>query len=101
MKSKTLVSRWPFRGGLSFNLEDVKIPAAKQELIGKANLEVEEVMSNYNMGFITYNERYNQIIDIWTRTNFTYHRDADEATDYRQTGIQLHLHDVGFRCTGI
>jgi len=66
---KDLGFKMAFRGGLSFNLEDVKIPAAKQELIGKANLEVEEVMSNYNMGFITYNERYNQIIDIWTRTN--------------------------------
>jgi DNA-directed RNA polymerase subunit beta' len=58
-----------FKGGLSFNLEDVKIPEAKEELIGKANKEVDEVLSNYNMGFITYNERYNQIIDIWTRTN--------------------------------
>jgi len=58
-----------FRGGLSFNLEDVKIPDAKVELIGKANKEVDDVLNNYNMGFITYNERYNQIIDIWTRTN--------------------------------
>jgi len=66
---KDLGFKMAFKGGLSFNLEDVKIPAAKQELIGKANAEVEEVMNNYNMGFITYNERYNQIIDIWTRTN--------------------------------
>jgi DNA-directed RNA polymerase subunit beta' len=66
---KDLGFRMAFRGGLSFNLEDVKIPDAKIELIEKANTEVEEVMNNYNMGFITYNERYNQIIDIWTRTN--------------------------------
>ncbi|MCX6292561.1 MAG: DNA-directed RNA polymerase subunit beta' [Bacteroidetes bacterium] len=58
-----------FRGGLSFNLEDVKIPEEKVKLVEKANQEVEEVLSNYNMGFITFNERYNQIIDIWTRTN--------------------------------
>src|SRR6188768_2513792 len=58
-----------FKGGLSFNLEDVQVPAAKHELVEKANTEVEEVLGNYNMGFITYNERYNQIIDIWTRTN--------------------------------
>ena len=58
-----------FKGGLSFNLEDVQVPPAKAELVDKANKEVEEVLGNYNMGFITYNERYNQIIDIWTRTN--------------------------------
>ncbi|MBL0257183.1 MAG: DNA-directed RNA polymerase subunit beta' [Bacteroidetes bacterium] len=66
---KDLGFKMAFKGGLSFNLEDVKIPEVKTELIGKANLEVDEVMNNYNMGFITYNERYNQIIDIWTRTS--------------------------------
>jgi len=54
---------------LSFNLEDVKIPDVKVELVAKANAEVDEVLNNYNLGFITYNERYNQIIDIWTRTS--------------------------------
>ncbi len=58
-----------FRGGLSFNLGDVLIPESKKSLIDEANAEVEEVMANYNMGFITNNERYNQIIDIWTHTN--------------------------------
>ncbi|MBK5283989.1 MAG: DNA-directed RNA polymerase subunit beta', partial [Bacteroidia bacterium] len=58
-----------FKGGLSFNLNDVVIPEEKEKLIAKANKEVEEVMNNYNMGFITNNERYNQIIDIWTRIN--------------------------------
>jgi DNA-directed RNA polymerase subunit beta' len=58
-----------FRGGLSFNLDDVIIPAAKEELINEAATEVEDVVNNYNMGFITNNERYNQIIDIWTHTN--------------------------------
>ena len=58
-----------FKGGLSFNLGDVIIPTAKESFIEEANHEVEEVLSNYNMGFITNNERYNQIIDIWTHTN--------------------------------
>ncbi|MEI6816248.1 MAG: DNA-directed RNA polymerase subunit beta' [Bacteroidota bacterium] len=58
-----------FKGSLSFNLSDVKIPEEKEPLVNKAHAEVEEVMGNYNLGFITNNERYNQIIDIWTRTN--------------------------------
>jgi DNA-directed RNA polymerase subunit beta' len=58
-----------FKGGLSFNLGDVIIPTVKAAFIEEANQEVEEVLSNYNMGFITNNERYNQIIDIWTHTN--------------------------------
>ena len=58
-----------FRGGLSFKLGDVIVPDIKEELIVQANEEVEEVRNNYNMGFITNNERYNQIIDIWTHTN--------------------------------
>ncbi len=66
---KELGFRMAFRGGLSFNLQDLTIPAEKAKLIDQASAEVEEVMSNYNMGFITNNERYNQIIDIWTRIN--------------------------------
>ena len=58
-----------FQGGLSFNLQDLNIPDEKVKLIAQATKEVEEVMGNYNMGFITNNERYNQIIDIWTRIN--------------------------------
>jgi DNA-directed RNA polymerase subunit beta' len=58
-----------FKGGLSFNLGDVLIPEQKAPMIQKAQAEVDEVMSNFNAGFITNNERYNQIIDIWTHTN--------------------------------
>jgi DNA-directed RNA polymerase subunit beta' len=58
-----------FRGGLSFNLGDIQTPADKEKLIKDAHEQVEEVLNNYNMGFITNNERYNQIIDIWTHTN--------------------------------
>jgi DNA-directed RNA polymerase subunit beta' len=58
-----------FKGGLSFVIDDIIIPKEKEELISDAMEQVEEVMNNYNMGFITNNERYNQIIDIWTHTN--------------------------------
>jgi DNA-directed RNA polymerase subunit beta' len=66
---KELGFQMAFQGGLSFNLQDLNIPAEKAHLIDQASKEVEEVMNNYNMGFITNNERYNQIIDIWTRIN--------------------------------
>ncbi|MDA3910680.1 MAG: DNA-directed RNA polymerase subunit beta' [Bacteroidales bacterium] len=58
-----------YRGGLSFNLNDVIVPVEKDEMIEEGYQQVDEVMNNYNMGFITNNERYNQIIDIWTHTN--------------------------------
>jgi len=66
---KNLGFTMAYEGGLSFNLGDVVIPEVKEGLILEANNEVEEVLNNYNMGFITNNERYNQIIDIWTHTN--------------------------------
>jgi DNA-directed RNA polymerase subunit beta' len=66
---KTLGYMSAFRGGLSFNLGDVIVPEDKDKMIADANVQVDEVVSNYNMGFITNNERYNQIIDIWTHTN--------------------------------
>ena len=58
-----------FRGGLSFNLGDVIIPEEKAAIVKEGYEAVEEVMSNYSMGFITNNARYNQIIDIWTHVN--------------------------------
>ncbi|HOA09701.1 MAG: DNA-directed RNA polymerase subunit beta' [Bacteroidales bacterium] len=58
-----------FKGGLSFNLDDVVIPPEKAQLIEEGYAQVDDVMANYNMGLITNNERYNQIIDIWTHTN--------------------------------
>jgi DNA-directed RNA polymerase subunit beta' len=66
---KELGFRTAFRGGLSFNLGDIQTPPEKATIIKEAHGQVEEVMNNYNMGFITNNERYNQIIDIWTHTN--------------------------------
>ncbi|HPH15800.1 MAG TPA: DNA-directed RNA polymerase subunit beta', partial [Bacteroidales bacterium] len=66
---KNLGYSMAFKGGLSFNLSDVIIPKEKEELVAAGYQQVEEVLANYNMGFITNNERYNQIIDIWTHTN--------------------------------
>ena len=66
---KTLGFRTAFRGGLSFNIKDLTVPAIKEELINSAQLEVDDVWENYNMGLITNNERYNQIIDIWSRVD--------------------------------
>jgi DNA-directed RNA polymerase subunit beta' len=66
---KTLGYRMAFRGGLSFNINDLIIPAVKEELVITAQQEVSEVWDSYNMGLITNNERYNQIIDIWSRVD--------------------------------
>ena len=66
---KELGYHMAFKGGLSFNLDDIIIPKEKEILVSKAETEVKDVMMNYNMGLITNNERYNQIIDIWTHTN--------------------------------
>ncbi len=66
---KNLGYRIAFEGGLSFNLGDVIIPKEKKTLVDEGYAQVDEVKNNYNMGFITNNERYNQIIDIWTHTN--------------------------------
>ena len=61
--------RMAFEGGLSFNLGDVIIPVEKRALIEEANAQIDEITSDYNMGWITNNERYNQVIDVWTHTN--------------------------------
>ena len=66
---KTLGYQMAFRGCLSFNLDNIIIPPEKEELVKQGYAEVDEILANYNMGFITYNERYNQIIDTWTHIN--------------------------------
>ena len=58
-----------FKGGLSFSLGDIVIPAEKKGMISKAVETVDEIRANYNMGLITDTERYNQVIDVWTNTN--------------------------------
>ena len=58
-----------FKGGLSFNLDDVLIPEKKADYIAEGDARVEQIINDYNMGFITNNERYNQVIDVWTNVN--------------------------------
>ena len=66
---KQLGFRTAFQGGLSFNINDLIIPEIKEELLENAKTEVDEVWDNYNMGLITNNERYNQVVDIWSRVD--------------------------------
>ena len=66
---KDLGYKMAFQGGLSFNLGDIIIPEEKEQLVAKGNEEIEEIMNEYNMGFITDNERYNKVIDVWTHVN--------------------------------
>jgi DNA-directed RNA polymerase subunit beta' len=66
---KQLGFRTAFQGGLSFNINDLIIPDVKEQLLDNAKGEVEEVWDSYNMGLITNNERYNQIVDIWSRVD--------------------------------
>ena len=66
---KQLGFRMAFKGGLSFSINDLIIPAIKEDLLEQAKSEVEEVWENYNMGLITNNERYNAIVDIWSRVD--------------------------------
>src|SRR5690606_21381842 len=66
---KTLGYKFAFEGGLSFSLGDIIIPKEKQAMIDEANSQVDDIINSYNMGLITNNERYNQVIDIWTATN--------------------------------
>ena len=66
---KTLGFRTAFQGGLSFSINDLIIPDVKEQLLDNAKVEVDEVWDSYNMGLITNNERYNQIVDIWSRVD--------------------------------
>jgi len=66
---KDLGFQMAYKGGLSMGLNDVKVPAEKEKFVSEAQKEVDSVWNNYMMGLITDNERYNQVIDIWTRTN--------------------------------
>ncbi|MGD2004557.1 MAG: DNA-directed RNA polymerase subunit beta' [Flavobacteriaceae bacterium] len=68
-KIKEMGYGFAFKGGLSFSLGDIIIPPEKLTMIDDANGQVEGIMANYNMGLITNNERYNQVIDVWTSTN--------------------------------
>lgn len=68
---KNMGYKFAFQGGLSFSLGDIIVPKEKEGLIQEADAQVENIIANYNMGLITNNERYNQVIDVWTSTNST------------------------------
>lgn len=84
---KDLGFRWAYKGGLSFNLGDLITPSNKAKMLAEAQAEVDEVWDNYNMGLITNNERYNQIIDKWTYAD-------NRITDALMK--ELALHKQGF-----
>ncbi len=96
---KTLGFRTAFRGGLSFNIKDLTVPLIKEELVNAAHGSVEEVWDNYNMGLITNNERYNQIIDIWSRvdTRVTETLIKEMATDKQGFNSVYMMLDSGAR----
>jgi len=68
-KIKDMGFSFAFKGGLSFSLGDIIIPDEKNTMVDSANKEVDAIVANYNMGLITNNERYNQVIDVWTSSN--------------------------------
>jgi DNA-directed RNA polymerase subunit beta' len=96
---KTLGFRTAYSGGLSFSINDLIIPDIKQELLDNAKGEVDEVWDNYNMGLITNNERYNQIVDIWSRvdTRITETLIRELATDKQGFNSVYMMLDSGAR----
>jgi DNA-directed RNA polymerase subunit beta' len=96
---KTLGFRTAFQGGLSFSINDLIIPDIKNELLENAKGEVDEVWENYNMGLITNNERYNQIVDIWSRvdTRITETLIRELATDKQGFNSVFMMLDSGAR----
>jgi DNA-directed RNA polymerase subunit beta' len=96
---KQLGFRMAFRGGLSFSINDLIIPEIKEELVLNAKGEVDEVWENYNMGLITNNERYNQIVDIWSRvdTRITETLIRELATDKQGFNSVFMMLDSGAR----
>ena len=96
---KQLGFRMAFRGGLSFNVNDLIIPEIRNALLDQAKTEVEEVWENYNMGLITNNERYNQVIDIWSRvdTRITETLIREMATDKQGFNSVFMMLDSGAR----
>ncbi len=96
---KTLGFRMAFKGGLSFSINDLIIPEIKSELLDNAKTEVDEVWDSYNMGLITNNERYNQVIDIWSRvdTRLTETLIREMATDKQGFNSVYMMLDSGAR----
>ena len=84
---KKLGFEWSFRGGLSFSLKDLVDPPEKPTMIQEAEAQVQEVAMNYEMGLITNNERYNQVIDIWTRLSTSISEDLMDKLENDNQGF--------------
>ena len=89
-----------FRGGLSFSLGDIIIPEEKESLIQDAEEQIEQILGSYNMGLITNNERYNQVIDVWTNTNARLTERAMHHLSSDRQGFNPIYMMLGLRCTG-
>ena len=79
--------------GITFSLSDIVVPGKKEDLIEEADQEVDKARGNYQMGFITDNERYNQVIDIWTQTNNRVSEVLFESLKEHREGLQPDLYD--------
>jgi DNA-directed RNA polymerase subunit beta' len=96
---KDLDFKEAYKGGLVYGLNDIMIPDNKKNgLILKPKKKLRIVWNNYLMGLITDNERYNQVIDIWTRINSQITSYIDEAIGRRQAGFQFNIYDDALRC---
>jgi DNA-directed RNA polymerase subunit beta' len=98
---KDLGFKTAFKGGLSFNLGDIETPAEKFKIIKDARTQVDEVMNNYSMGFITNNERYNQVIDIWTHANSKVTKKVMDVLSTDKQGFNSVYMMLGFWCSWI
>ena len=99
---KNLGFEMAYKGGLSFGLDDIIVPSDKQERIDKAKIEVDVIWQNYLMGLITDNERYNQVIDIWTRVNTSLTNDLmkqmeDDKQGFNSIYMMMHSRARGSR----
>ena len=84
---KELGYQMAFKGGLSFSLGDIIVPDEKQNMVQDASSEVDKITQSYNLGLITNNERYNQIIDVWTKTNSSLTEKAMERLENDNQGF--------------
>ena len=97
IRLKTWATDLPLKAVCLSVLGDIIIPPEKMPLIDDANKKVDGIMGNYNMGLITNNERYNQIIDVWTSTNAHLTSLAMKNASARiKQGFQLGIYDVRF-----
>ena len=57
------------RAGVSIGVDDMVVPEQKEKILAGAEREVKEIQEQYASGLVTNGERYNKVVDIWSRTN--------------------------------